>query len=113
MLPKPNRFSLKTERFRIEREGQTLHSPLFVSIFAPSSLGQSAPPRFAILVGKKLAPLSVTRHHLKRQISEVIRHHLKQFPSGLDFFLIPKKLALTATQDEILSDLLKSLNAKY
>lgn len=71
-----------------------------------SSLGQAAPPRFAILVSKKLAPLSVTRYHLKRLISEIIRHNISRFPGGTDFLLIPKKAIFTAKPDQILADLI-------
>ncbi len=109
MLSRQNRFSLKTDRFRIEKEGKTIHSPLFTYLISPRE-NHSDPLRFAILVSKKSLPLSVTRHALKRRLTEVIRHHLESFPTGKDIILIPKKNTFSATPDQILSDLQHILN---
>ena len=105
MLSKQNRLSLRTDRLRLEKEGRTSHTPLFIIVSARSSLGVSSPPRFAVLVTKKLAPLSVQRHRLRRIITEVLRHNLAKFPLGRDFLLIPKKPILASAPDQILSDL--------
>ncbi|MEK7525020.1 MAG: ribonuclease P protein component [Patescibacteria group bacterium] len=105
MLSQPNRLSLRTDRIRLEKEGVTRHSPLFIVVSAPSSLAADAPPRFALLVSKKLAPLSVTRHRLKRLITEIIRLNLNQFPQGKDFLIIPKKNIFSSTHEQIISDL--------
>ena len=105
MLSKQNRLSLRTERIRLEKDGVTRHSPLFIVVAAPSSVGEAAAPRFALLVSKKLAPLSVARHRLKRLITEIIRLNLNQFPQGKDFLIIPKKNVFSSTRDQILSDL--------
>ena len=107
MLSKQNRISLRTERIRLEKAGVTRHSPLFIVVSAPSSLAADAPPRFALLVSRKLAPLSVTRHRLKRTITEVIRLNLARFPKGRDFLLIPKKNLFSANREQILEDLYK------
>lgn len=105
MLSKPNRLSLRTERLRLEKEGITRHSPLFIVVSAPSSLGEAAPSRFALLISKKLAPLSVERHRLKRLITEIIRLNLDDFPKGKDLLIIPKKNVLTATREQVHTDL--------
>ena len=105
MLSKQNRLSLRTDRLRLEKEGRTFHTSLFIIVIASSSLGVSSPPRFAFLVTKKLAPLSVERHRLRRIITEVLRHNLAKFPLGRDLLLIPKRPLLTSTTDQILSDL--------
>ncbi|MFZ2202049.1 MAG: ribonuclease P protein component [Microgenomates group bacterium] len=105
MLSKNNRLSLRTERLRLEKTGQTRHSPLFIVITAPSSLGEAAPPRFALLVSRKLAPLSVGRHRLRRLITEIIRLNLNEFSKGKDLLIIPKKNALFAPREQILTDL--------
>lgn len=108
MLSKQNRLSLKTDRFRIERDGKTLRSPLFTYLVAPRE-SPGLVTRFAILVSKKSIPLSVNRHQLRRYLTEIIRHHLDQLPSGLDIVLIPKKGLQTITPNQILADLLKCL----
>ena len=105
MLSKQNRLSLRTERIRLEKDGVTRHSPLFIVVTAPSSVAKDAPPRFALLVSKKHAPLSVARHRLKRLITEIIRLNLNQFPQGKDFLIIPKKNVFSLTHDQIFSDL--------
>ena len=106
MLSRLNRLNLREERTRLEKEGRPRHSPLFIQIAAGSSLGEAAPPRFAILVSKKLAPLSVNRHRTRRLITEIIRHHLSEFPNGNDYLLIPKKAIFAAAPDQILADLI-------
>lgn len=106
MLSRPNRFSLKTDRFRIESLGKTKYSSLFTIIIAPRPDGE-LPPRFAILASKKSFPQSVTRHRLKRYLTEIIRHNLSKFPLGIDSILIPKKNILTAPPDQILAELQK------
>ena len=113
MLSQPNRLSLRTERIRLEKDGVTRHSPLFIVVAASKRSEDPAysrgtipsPPRFAVLVSKKLAPLSVKRHLLRRIITEVLRRNLDKFPPGRDYLVIPKKPILTASQDQILSDL--------
>ena len=105
MLNKQNRLSLRTERVRLEKTGQTRHSSLFIVIVAPSSQGEAAFPRFALLVSKKLAPLSVERHRLKRLITEIIRLNLNEFPQGKDILVIPKKNSLSVPREQILTDL--------
>ncbi len=121
MLSKANRLSLKTDRFRLEKEGVTYHSPLFTVITAPQRnkdlevLRNPEYPRgtsrFAILVSKKLLPLSSDRHWLKRQLTEVLRLNLDKFPQGLDVFLIPKRNIKSATAQQILSDLIHTIHA--
>lgn len=111
MLSKPNRLSLKTDRVRVEQTGRTVSSSAFTAIIAPSSFGTSAVPRFAILISRKLAPLSTTRHQLKRTITEVLRHNLSQFSTGFDIILIPKRKIINLKSDEIKDDLIKLLHA--
>jgi len=110
VLSKQNRLSLKTNRFRIEREGKTFRSPLFTYLVA-SREDPSLPTRLAVLVSKKNVPQSVNRHRLRRLLTEIIRHHLDQFPPSLDVILIPKKGLQTTPPDQILSDLLHILNS--
>ena len=108
MLSKQNRLSLKTNRFRIEREGKTFRSPLFTYLIA-SREDPGLPTRLAVLVSKKNVPLSVNRHQLRRYLTEILRHNLDQLPPGLDIILIPKKGLQTTPPDQILSDLLHIL----
>lgn len=109
MLSRANRLSLKTDRFRIERDGKTFHSPLFTYLVTPRE-GSSLPIRFAILVSKKNTPLSINRHRLRRHLTEILRHHLDQLPPGLDIILIPKRNIGSASPTQILSDLTKMIN---
>ena len=110
MLSRANRLSLKTNRFRREKEGKTLSSPLFTIVVAPRE-NSSLPIRFANLISKKLLPLSTDRHQLKRRLTEILRLNLDKLPSGFDILLIPKRNILTASGDQILSDLVKRLSS--
>jgi len=110
VLSKPNRLSLKTDRFRIEREGKTLSSALFTYLVATRK-DTTLSTRFAVLVSKKGLPLSVDRHQLKRRLTEIIRHHLVDLSTGLDIILIPKRPVSNATDEEVLSDLLQTLKS--
>ena len=104
MLSRANRLSLKTDRFRLEKEGKTLSSSLFTLVVVHRE-SPSLPTRFAILISKKLLRLSTDRHQLKRQLTEILRLNLDKLPSGLDILLIPKRNLLTATSEQIISDI--------
>lgn len=111
MLSKINRLSLKTDRFRVEQTGKKISSSFFTVVVAPSSLGEKAAPRFAILTSRKFAPLSSTRHQLKRIITEILRHNLSQFPNGSDTILIPKRNIFNLKPEQIKDELIKLLHA--
>ena len=109
MLSRENRFSLKTDRFRIETTGQTRYTPIFTLISAPRQ-DISSKSRFALLVSKRSFPLSVDRHQIKRRISEILRLNLSKYISGKDFILIPKKTIEKHSDSEVQEDLLKALS---
>lgn len=111
MLSRVNRLSLRTDRVRIEQTGRTVSSSAFTAVIAPSSLGEKAAPRFTILASRKLAPLSSTRHQLKRIITEVLRHNLSQFSNGFDTILIPKRNIFNLKPEQIKDELIKLLHA--
>jgi len=81
MLSSQNRFSLKTDRFRVESTGKTRYSSLLTIISAPRP-DVKLPARFTILASKKSFPLSVNRHRLRRYLTEIIRHDDLVFDIG-------------------------------
>ena len=102
-LPHLYRLPLRFERERLNAQGIRHQSSLFTLVKAPSpsTLHHS---RFAVLLSKKLSPLSSTRNHLKRLTTEALTPLLDQV-SQADYLLIPKKELLSTSYAEIESDL--------
>ncbi len=76
MLPKINRLTKSTEIQKILREGKgTRRNSLLLKI-KTRKLPASSPPRFAVVVGRKVSKKATVRNKIKRQIREALRHEL-------------------------------------
>lgn len=74
MLPKINRLTKSTEIQKILREGRGIkRSSLLLKI---RELPTLSPPRFAVVVGRKVSKKATIRNRIKRQIREALRHEL-------------------------------------
>ncbi len=74
MLPKINRLTKSTEIQKILREGKGIkRSSLLLKI---RELPALSPPRFAVVVGRKVSKKATIRNRIKRQIREALRHEL-------------------------------------
>ena len=106
-LPQKNRLPLRTQRERIDKEGQSIYSSYFtlVRVASPS---ETNIPRFAVLISRKVSPKAVDRNHLKRQILSIIHQHTQKI-SPADYLIIPKKSALNVPFELIETDLRKLL----
>ncbi len=127
-LPRENRLSLRLERERLNKEGQTFFSRHFTLVSAPSSsVGaihespasvipakagihsiNTAIPRFGILLSKKTTKLAVDRNLIKRRTSALISENLSDFPVA-DYLIIPKRSVLDTPHSELLADFLSLL----
>ncbi|MHB8660974.1 MAG: ribonuclease P protein component [Minisyncoccota bacterium] len=77
------------------KAGQRLSSAHFTAILPPKSTG------YAVIVSKKAARLSVTRHRIKRQVL----HALRTLTPPKSLILFPKPSALHLDYQHIKEDL--------
>lgn len=70
MLKRSKRIHGRTLVQQILKEGTPHPGPFLNAISFPNTLGHT---RYAVLVGKKLAPSAVTRNRKRRQIYEIVR----------------------------------------
>jgi ribonuclease P protein component len=88
------RLGAGTALERVFKEGVALSNPLFVWRSARNEAGRA---RWAFAVGKRLAPLAVTRNAVRRRMRAAARQvHPTE---GWDVVLIAKYAALTAGTD--------------
>lgn len=78
------------------RRGQRISSPNFVAILSKESSG------YAVVVPKKIARLSVTRHRIKRRVLEALR--TTPLPSSA-LILFPKQSVAHLTHKEAVVEL--------
>ncbi|MFA5070265.1 MAG: ribonuclease P protein component [Patescibacteria group bacterium] len=88
MLVAKYRLKRRTDFQKIYRYGHYFFTPFLVLRTLPNKEGN---PRFAEVISAKVAPKAVTRNRFKRQLSEIIRHHLGNFAPGLDYVFAAKK----------------------
>jgi len=89
MLPRQNRLRKKEDVDRVFRRGRPVSGGL-VMIKHLGSDSDSATPRVAVLVGKKLEKKAVHRNRIKRRLREVIRLHVDQLPAGRDLLIVAR-----------------------
>ncbi len=93
----------RAEFSRTSRTGQRLSSIHFTAILTSDGTG------YAVVVSKKVASLSVTRHRIKRQVLEALR--TLTLPKSLILFPKASIAQLNYTQiKEDLSDLLSKIH---
>ena len=106
-LKKLSRLNLRLHRERLDKTGKTFGNSCFTVVVAPAA---TSTPRFAILVTKKLLPLSVDRHQLKRQIEAIIQNFPDTSPA--DYLIIPRFSAIKADFKFLSTSLNLLLNSK-
>ena len=74
MLPKTNRLTKSREIHGVLRKGQGIRrKSLLLKI---ETQPKSSPPRFAVVVGRKVSKKATVRNRIKRQIRAALRHEL-------------------------------------
>ena len=98
MFPRSHRLSGRDFSDREVKGAPRATSPHFSAVFPQKASG------YAVIVSKKTAKLSVTRHRLKRRTLAALR----TFPSLPPSLIVyPKAGALTLTSEEMRSELQK------
>lgn len=85
MFPKEWRLTRKRDIKRLFDSGKTTATTWFFIRYRPNSLGH---PRFAVVVGRKVAKAAVVRNRLKRLVRQAIREQLaKTKPPSQDYLI--------------------------
>lgn len=107
-LPHLHRLPLRFERDRLNAQGERHQGVYFTLIKAklPQDLNF---PRFAVLISKKISPLSTERNRLKRLTTQALQSFIPQI-SPADYLIIPKKDLLSASYYQVVSDLERLLD---
>jgi len=108
MLPRQNRLRKKEDVDRVFRRGRPVSGGLVMIKHLGSD---SATPRVAVLVGKKLEKKAVHRNRIKRRLREVIRLHVDQLPAGRDLLIVARSSKIRdIAWEKLIEDMLSLLS---
>lgn len=112
MLPKKYRVS-REEFKQVMKDGRLISGGLVgILVHHPSSINHYSSPKAGIIVSKKLSNKAVMRNKLKRRLRAALQIVLPEVEKELDFVILPNRRALTATVEELKSEI-KNLVIKY
>ena len=78
MLPRPNRLTKSKEIQGVLRRGEGVkRKSLLLKIGVPTS-----PPKFAVVVGRKVSKKATVRNKVRRRIREALRQELRTIKKG-------------------------------
>lgn len=101
MFPRRKRLP-RAEFPSVVKNGRRISSPNFSAIIPKDTSG------YAVVVSKKTARLSVTRHRIKRRVLGALRQLTISLPPS--FILYPRASALDMEYDELRQELIKLLS---
>ena len=101
MFPRQKRISRSAFPLAL-KGGRRVSSLNFTAIFPKDSVG------YAVIVSKKTARLSVTRHGIKRRVLEALRRLKTGLPPSV--ILYPRASVLDIEYDELQQELIKLLS---
>ena len=78
------RLRKSSEFQRVRQQGRSIASRLLILAWVPNEVGKL---RIGFVVSKRISKLAVERNRVKRLLSEAIRRHLSELPSGWDIVL--------------------------
>ncbi len=78
------RLRKSSEFQRVRQQGRSIASRLLILAWVPNEVGKL---RVGFVVSKRISKLAVERNRVKRLLSEAIRRHLSELPSGWDIVL--------------------------
>lgn len=105
MLPKIYRLS-GPQLPRVLKSKKSYHSPIFILKVVKNNTETKINSKFAFIVSSQLSRQAVVRNRLKRLLRSAVSHHLDQVMSGYNVVVIGKKKLLTASFNDISSQLL-------
>ena len=91
------RLTKSADFARLRKQGQSWPSPLVLMSMDRNELGYS---RFGFIVSRRVGK-AVVRNRVKRQLREVMRHHLDEVPQGWDIVLVARPPIVEARFAEI------------
>jgi len=108
MLARKFLVPLKTEFTELRKTGSWHDFPQFRVLIGPNTLKYR---RFAVIVSKKVSPLSVKRHQIKRMFIDEIVALNNQCPAkNKDLVFLIKPQALNLTDDDLKKQLTSLLS---
>lgn len=78
------RLRKSSEFQRVRQQGHSITSRLLILAWVPNEVGKL---RIGFVVSKRISKLAVERNRVKRLLSEAIRGHLSELPTGWDIVL--------------------------
>lgn len=78
------RLRKSSEFQRVRQQGRSIASRLLILAWVPNEVGKL---RIGFVVSKRISKLAVERNRVKRLLSEAIRRHISELPSGWDIVL--------------------------
>lgn len=99
MLAKINRLP-RIELKNLQARGKRFHSPLATLLVGKGS-DVSSPPRFAVVVTKKLDKRATRRNRTRRLFHEVIRQLLPNINQGFNCVIYAKKILWEEKAEDI------------
>lgn len=107
MLKKRNRLSKRSEFLKLKKEGTVWQSPFFGFLFAKESKGNEA--KIGFIVSKKISKRAVDRNKIRRTMSELVRHEIKN-KEGLKGVFLAKQSILKAKRIDLEKEVKRILN---
>lgn len=103
MFPRKKRLTRRVFETAL-KESSRASSAHFSAVFPKNAAG------YAVIVSKKVARLSVTRHRLKRRVREALRTLSVPLPPAL--ILYPRASVLDMSYDELKTELMKLISGR-
>ncbi|MEK7595265.1 MAG: ribonuclease P protein component [Patescibacteria group bacterium] len=110
MLPPDNRLTDKYYYEKAKKYGKSCSTPFFVLSVMRNIKNPSAKPKIGFIVSNKIDKRAVVRHKLKRVFSDIVYKLLGGFKAGYYYIFIIRFKGLTATYEEISSQINKVLS---
>jgi len=98
MLKKENRLTKRKEIDEAFKKGKSSFDKV---LGVKVSKTENKINRFAIIISAKVSKKAVIRNRKKRQLREIIRHHLPELKPGFDFFILGLPAIADAQYHEI------------
>ncbi|MCA8967704.1 MAG: ribonuclease P protein component [Planctomycetes bacterium] len=100
--PRTERLRRRSEFLRVQQHGARYRGRHVTVLSVPAAMAHT---RFGVTVSKKVGD-SPTRALVKRRLREIYRTNKPAWPSPVDFVVVAKPSAASATFDELTADLL-------
>ena len=100
-----HRLTRGSDFARVRKQGRSWAHPLVILAADRNEAGQT---RFGFVVGRRIGN-AVVRNRIRRQLREVVRHHLDEVPAGWDMVLLAREPIREARFAEIEHAVVQSL----